>query len=91
MPVRPLPLCVGVTCAVHGLLLDVSLHIGFSWMATSRRRARFTPEEVARFLSNESSDEDDLDTPFTPSDLEEDEDEDDNDLVPRNATGGGDG
>ena len=90
MPVQLLPLCVGVTCAVHGLLLDVSLHVGFYWMATSRRRARFTPEVVACFLSNESFDDVDFDELFKPSDLEEDEDKDDNDLVPRNAADGSD-
>ena len=69
----------------------LSLHVGFAWMITSRRRVvRFTPEEVARFFSNESSDEDDLDQLFTPSDHEEDEDEYDNDLLPRNAPDGSD-
>ena len=47
-------------------------------------------KKIARFLSNESSDADDLDELFTPSDLEADEDEDDNDLVPRNAADGSD-
>ena len=47
------------------------LHSELNFMAATCRRIRYTAEEAAHMLSNEISDEDDLDDLFTVDDLDE--------------------